>query len=109
MTIRITQVRKTLNELENMIKDIDTKIEGLNVELDAFVTKYRDFKDEVYETLEDLNSRDRLTEQQEERAEQYDTITTDLDSIEDDIDLLAELRDKVENIKETISHLATTI
>jgi Zn-dependent oligopeptidase len=106
MSIRITTVRKELAELESMIEDIEKKIEEIDME--SFVNRFNDLKEGVYNTIDDLSYKDRLTQQQEERMEIYENIHQELESIEDDVDILNDIKDKLASIKDIIETLCTT-
>lgn len=55
------------------------EIEKLDIQ--DFTDKFNELKDGIEETIDDLNSKGRLTQQQEERLEQYDNLMEDLSNL----------------------------
>lgn len=62
-----------------MSESIMKEIEKLDIQ--DFTDKFNELKDGIEETIDDLNSKGRLTQQQEERLEQYDNLMEDLSNL----------------------------
>lgn len=107
MSLKITQIRKMISSLEDMTEEILKQVEKINFE--DFSNTFNDLKEGLEETIDDLSDKDRLTQAQEERLEQYESLMEDLDNLMDDVEVLNELNDKLENLKDMFSTLNQTV
>lgn len=96
MTIRITRVRKLLDNLQNSTEDLHEEIQKLKIT--SIIDDFTELREGLEETVDNLNEKDYLSEQQQERLDTYENLMTELDELEEDIEILNELEDKVKNL-----------